>query len=253
MSPTLGLQLPSSRLNLKLDLNNVASTWSRLSPGQSSIFTIPKDNIKASLAQFPPMSARTASISVDTIPEYTNLFNKSHPIDQHTTSIHATSTTVRPQAAIPSFIPSAATLLPITKKTLSTQPRLLASSASRPGHASKKSAHRRARSGKSTDKRPRIKGRFVKREEFDRMVAEQSTETQEEVIDHCQNAAQDAATVPESDCIDACDAAENDIGILREEEEEDDAFDAMMMGMDDEDDLLQCCPSLTESATTSTC
>ena len=146
--------LPLGKLNLKLDYSAVATSWQCMA-GNAPAFTMHRTELVVAAAGIPSADARSASLAVDA-QEGWNM----GPVSTPSTSPKVI--TVAPVKVAPAAKP--AHVAP---------PRIAVPRP--PKKSSAASSQKRRGSGtKPSDKRPRIKGRFVRRDELERFLTEKT-------------------------------------------------------------------------------
>jgi hypothetical protein len=152
---TAPLGLPIGKLNLKLNATAVASAWNSIS-GNAPVFRMPRSNLITAAANIPSLEARTQSLSVETQEGWMikdgSMTTSNRPSTRNNSPfLHGAgpSSMLKPRS-VGNIAPSA-------------RPQ-----ASRPPRKTSSSSPKRKSGGKSSDKRPRIKGRFVRRDELER-------------------------------------------------------------------------------------
>ena len=160
--------LPSGKLNLKLDIVDVATSWSSMS-GNSPAFSMPRGDLESTMPTIPSAAARAASLAVDAQQgwdvgaEYIIPPSYALAVDPSSSGGGAPARVV----AAPRPTAGAGATAALLHTATSTRP----PTAPRP----RKSAASKRRSGsKASDKRPRIKGRFVRRDELEQYLAVQT-------------------------------------------------------------------------------
>jgi len=149
------VRLPTASLNLKLDAAKVAIDWAQLTGNARPVFSMPRTQLAAVAPAIPSAASLAASVSPTALP---GLGLEAVP------DAKPAAVVVKPTSTLPSAPPTAKPSITKSKK---------ASSSKRP------------RSGKSNDKRPRFKGRFVKQEELERLQMEEEqslSETSETAV-----------------------------------------------------------------------
>jgi hypothetical protein len=151
--------LPSGRLNLNLDPQGVAAAWHHVA-GNSPIFSMARGKVMAASLYIPNAAARTESLSLRKAEAF------------HRDSYREQSE----NATIPSSTFGQGTVNAV-KVTAATVEALCSANIKRPStivtkRVQKHSAKRKPINHKSSDKRPRIKGRFVTREELEAYIAQ---------------------------------------------------------------------------------
>jgi hypothetical protein len=152
--------LPSGRLNLNLDSQAVAAAWLHVA-GNSPIFTMARGEVMAASSYIPDAAARTESLSL----------RKAEAVHRDSYREHSENSNI-PSSTFGQSTVNAA------KVTAATAEALCSANIKRPSNivtkrVQKHSAKRKPINHKSSDKRPRIKGRFVTREELEAHIARQ--------------------------------------------------------------------------------
>lgn len=156
-APCAPIGLPIGKLNLKLDASAVASAWNSIA-GNAPVFSMPRSNLIAAAASIPSAEACAHSLSVETQEDWVKDASTSRPSSRNTSTslfLHDDGPKKARRAAVH-------TSAPVSKPLVPRPPRKIASSSS---------SQKRKTGGKSSDKRPRIKGRFVRRDELERFVS----------------------------------------------------------------------------------
>jgi hypothetical protein len=147
--------LPIGKLNLKLDASAVVSAWNSIA-GNAPVFSMPRSNLIAAAASIPSFEARSCSLSVETQEDWGKDASTSGPSSRNN-SASLFSYADGPKNARKAAVHASA---PFSKPLVPRPPRKTASS-----------SQKRKTGRKSSDKRPRIKGRFVRRDELERYVS----------------------------------------------------------------------------------
>jgi hypothetical protein len=152
-TPIVGL--PAGKLNLKLNASAVASAWNAMA-GNAPVFCMPRSTLIAAAVNIPSMEARAQSLAVETQEDWLN--DVSRPSSRINSFNKPRTTTVNHVA------PSAKISVP------------------RPPRKTANSSQKRRTGGKSSDKRPRIKGRFVRRDELEQFIATTNNKTEDAMV-----------------------------------------------------------------------
>jgi hypothetical protein len=146
--------LPIGKLNLKLNASAVASAWNSMS-GNAPVFNMPRSQLIDAAANVPSLEARTYSLSVEA----------QEGCWISTSSRHSSRRSSCPSSFKLRTVNHAVPSKPQVRKTASSQ--------------------KRKTGGKSSDKRPRIKGRFVRRDELEKFTtAANNNRTEDAMLVH---------------------------------------------------------------------
>lgn len=152
--------LPSGRLNLNLDSQGVAAAWHNVA-GNSPIFGMARGEVMAVALYVPNAAARTESLSL----------RKAEALHRDSYREESENPTI-PSSTFGQGAVNAA------KVTAATAEAICSANIKRPStivtkRVQKHSTKRKPINNKISDKRPRIKGRFVTREELEAHIAQQ--------------------------------------------------------------------------------
>lgn len=152
-APTRTSSAPSAPIGLKLDASAVISAWDSIAEN-APVFSMPRSNLIAAAASIPSNEARSHSLSVETQEDWIKDASacRHYSLDNPASISSHAEGPKKARAAIHTSAPFSKPLMP------------------RP-HRKSATSQKRKTGGKSSDKRPRIKGRFVRRDELERHVS----------------------------------------------------------------------------------
>lgn len=146
--------LPTSSLNLNLDWKSVAASWCEMG-GNNPIFTLSRKQVMEASVSIPDAAARVESVSLQKAEAvHQGVIHQ----DLEASAVARYSTFGRGEVLHKSGKPA---------KLERQKPAAAKKVAKKPSN------NKRRPAGKSSDKRPRIKGRFVTREELEVYIAQQ--------------------------------------------------------------------------------